>query len=394
MATVAVNFEVLCETKFGESVVVVGSDPVTGAWSPHVSKVKLVTDPGSYPLWRGTVELLRGQQLLYKYVVLSPNAVCWESTPNRSAEVSQAATFCQTFNSLEEKVLLTPSPEVDAAPSQCKLALSLERREVLHQVLECPSPSKGARGHQKREIEDHAPPHHAGSKITFSVRAETKLGERLLVVGSDPTVGSWTPISSQVELVTDAESYPLWRGDCALPTGCHLFKFVVVGPDGSSRWEQTPNRFLEVVAVDMKVHSTFNCLDWEVYVPEVTMPQEAAAALTEAQVCAPKEPQPEEAAMVSTEVLAPWEEEAEETSTSMTEELAASCIQRWWRSELEWRCTFFELTVEEMLELRAYAAEEIQRVWRGHKVRASPAAGVISWHHSLETSAINPVTRF
>lgn len=48
---------------------------------------------------------------------------------------------------------------------------------------------------------------------------------------------------------------------------------------------------------------------------------------------------------------------------------AAMRVQRWWRRVVQLQNHLFEALVQELLELRARAAQEIQRTWRGSRVR-------------------------
>jgi hypothetical protein len=58
----------------------------------------------------------------------------------------------------------------------------------------------------------------------------------------------------------------------------------------------------------------------------------------------------------------------------VAEAKAAQKIQIWWRSQLAFESESFSQLVCEMMELRAYAAENIQRTWRSHVCRSSTAS--------------------
>eukprot|EP00928_Gymnodinium_smaydae_P058042 TRINITY_DN41254_c0_g1_i1.p1 TRINITY_DN41254_c0_g1~~TRINITY_DN41254_c0_g1_i1.p1 ORF type:complete len:426 (-),score=53.28 TRINITY_DN41254_c0_g1_i1:98-1336(-) len=82
--------------------------------------------------------------------------------------------------------------------------------------------------------------------LFFQVRCDTCFGENVVLVGSDPGIGSWNP-QGALPLSTTAEKYPLWTTENALqlPSGCEKieFKYVKLGPGGAV-WEAGSNRCL------------------------------------------------------------------------------------------------------------------------------------------------------
>jgi len=48
---------------------------------------------------------------------------------------------------------------------------------------------------------------------------------------------------------------------------------------------------------------------------------------------------------------------------------AAVKLQRWWRKCAEARHDAFEQLVDELMAMREFAAEEVQRMWRGYRGR-------------------------
>jgi len=84
-----VIFELLCETKPGERLFVVGSHTTLGCWSPSLTKAELRTVNGRYPLWEGAFDLPAGAAIQFKFVVLTTNAgYIWEAgTSNRDLQV-------------------------------------------------------------------------------------------------------------------------------------------------------------------------------------------------------------------------------------------------------------------------------------------------------------------
>lgn len=81
----AVVWEALCDaTSFGDTVLVVGADPMLGAWDPDAG-LRLSTDPSSFPLWHGTASLAHcPQRVVWKLAVRrADGSVLWEPGANR-----------------------------------------------------------------------------------------------------------------------------------------------------------------------------------------------------------------------------------------------------------------------------------------------------------------------
>lgn len=98
------------------------------------------------------------------------------------------------------------------------------------------------------------------TQVFFNAKCYTEMGQRLVVTGNDPTLGSWDPIKSKVELTTDAAHYPYWTGALSAPVGVDvLFKMAVVGVDGRAHWEKrVDNRALRFPSVDVQLGMVFN----------------------------------------------------------------------------------------------------------------------------------------
>jgi len=93
-ATVAVSFNELATTTFGQTIKVVGSISQLGSWSMS-SAIALSASQytNSNPLWTGTVNLPTGTTFQYKFIrVAADGSVVWESDPNRSFTVSGCDT--------------------------------------------------------------------------------------------------------------------------------------------------------------------------------------------------------------------------------------------------------------------------------------------------------------
>ncbi len=95
---VSVTFRVRVETKFGDTVKIVGEASELGNWDP---KSAVPLDASEYtssnPVWKGTVKLSGGQRLLYKYIkVGSDGSVTWEGDPNRTYTVPRTCESSAT----------------------------------------------------------------------------------------------------------------------------------------------------------------------------------------------------------------------------------------------------------------------------------------------------------
>lgn len=72
----------------------------------------------------------------------------------------------------------------------------------------------------------------------------TRFGDTLLVVGDAPELGAWDPRRG---LRLDGIEWPTWRAEAVLRAGSRAeYKLVVLGADGSVRWESGANRALVV----------------------------------------------------------------------------------------------------------------------------------------------------
>ena len=83
--TRGVSFQVQAETRWGDTVVLVGSAPQLGLWDP-ARGLPLLTDAASYPLWRlpAAQSLAVGEVCEFKFVIMraahdgQPSSVEWE----------------------------------------------------------------------------------------------------------------------------------------------------------------------------------------------------------------------------------------------------------------------------------------------------------------------------
>lgn len=86
------SLNVVCEadqTKWGQSLVLVGDRPELGAWDPRRG-VRLETADGIFPQWNGHVRLPAGVPIEYKFVILdAAGRVVWESGANHRLTTSR-----------------------------------------------------------------------------------------------------------------------------------------------------------------------------------------------------------------------------------------------------------------------------------------------------------------
>jgi phosphatidylserine/phosphatidylglycerophosphate/cardiolipin synthase-like enzyme len=74
------------------------------------------------------------------------------------------------------------------------------------------------------------------------VHAGTNLGDRVVVVGSDPALGSWDPHKG-LSAATHTSLFPSWTATTRLPSGAAIeYKFVTIRANGQIEWEPGPNR--------------------------------------------------------------------------------------------------------------------------------------------------------
>ena len=90
---------------------------------------------------------------------------------------------------------------------------------------------------------DH--PVRARGPVRFASQHDgTAWGDAVVVVGDAPELGAWDP---QRGLRLDPSAWPSWRAEVSLRAGSRVqYKLVVLGADGSVRWESGANRALVV----------------------------------------------------------------------------------------------------------------------------------------------------
>ncbi|KAI0131275.1 carbohydrate-binding module family 20 protein [Daldinia grandis] len=95
---VAVTFNELKSTNYGQTVKVVGNVAALGNWDTSKAVTLSASQyTSSNPLWKATITLPAGQSIQYKYIVVnSDGSVTWEADPNRAYTVPKT---CATSSS-------------------------------------------------------------------------------------------------------------------------------------------------------------------------------------------------------------------------------------------------------------------------------------------------------
>lgn len=86
-------------------------------------------------------------------------------------------------------------------------------------------------------------------RVRFQVRCGTEFGQHLVLTGTPPELGTWDP-GQGLRLQTSPEDYPIWTSDELKCTGLlsrFEYKFVVCSGSAGPRWEDGPNRSLQLL---------------------------------------------------------------------------------------------------------------------------------------------------
>ncbi|KAI0884713.1 carbohydrate-binding module family 20 protein [Annulohypoxylon maeteangense] len=95
---VAVTFQELKTTTWGQTVKIVGNVAALGNWDTSKAVALSASSyTASQPLWKGVVTLPVGQAIQYKYIVVNTdNSITWEADPNHSYTISQTCSSSVT----------------------------------------------------------------------------------------------------------------------------------------------------------------------------------------------------------------------------------------------------------------------------------------------------------
>jgi len=214
---VEVIFLVECSgTQPGERVFLVGGHERLGHWNP-AKALPMVTTAQTFPQWCSAAVLLPAgmEAIEYKFIVQRDDRsgpVRWEECyPNHSIATSAGAVVTvRSFWGCSKSV--TASQPCHALP-------------VWGRVLP-----------EQEEV--------SMAQISFFVECDrTQSGEAVFVVGSHPSIGSWSP-EKALRLSTTAEAFPQWSVSAVFPLISQQevieYKFVVLREDrtGRARWEE------------------------------------------------------------------------------------------------------------------------------------------------------------
>jgi glucoamylase len=86
---VAVTFEEVVTTNFGDTIKIVGNIAALGNWDTSKAVALSASDyTSSNPVWKATISLAAGQSIQYKYInVKKDGSLTWEKDPNRTYTV-------------------------------------------------------------------------------------------------------------------------------------------------------------------------------------------------------------------------------------------------------------------------------------------------------------------
>ncbi|RKK99468.1 Glucoamylase [Fusarium oxysporum] len=87
--SVAVTFEEVVTTNFGDTIKIVGNIAALGNWDTSKAVALSASDyTSSNPVWKATISLAAGQSIQYKYInVKKDGSLTWEKDPNRTYTV-------------------------------------------------------------------------------------------------------------------------------------------------------------------------------------------------------------------------------------------------------------------------------------------------------------------
>ncbi|XP_014516815.1 uncharacterized protein LOC106774358 [Vigna radiata var. radiata] len=95
-------------------------------------------------------------------------------------------------------------------------------------------------------------------RVAFELQKDCDFGEQFLIVGDDPTLGSWDPLEALP--MTWSEGH-VWTAEQDMPVGKSIqFKFILKGKEGDIIWQPGPDR---VINTWETVNTITVCEDWE-----------------------------------------------------------------------------------------------------------------------------------
>ncbi|KAF5019186.1 hypothetical protein F66182_8814 [Fusarium sp. NRRL 66182] len=96
--SVAVTFEEVVTTSFGDTIKIVGNIDALGSWDTSRAVPLSASEyTSSNPVWKATISLTAGQALQYKYInVKRDGSITWERDPNRTYTVPRTCATTAT----------------------------------------------------------------------------------------------------------------------------------------------------------------------------------------------------------------------------------------------------------------------------------------------------------
>jgi glucoamylase len=95
---VAVTFQEVVTTNFGDTIKIVGNIAALGNWDTLKAVALSASDyTASNPVWKVTISLTAGQSIQYKYInVKKDGSLTWEKDPNRTYAVPKTCATTAT----------------------------------------------------------------------------------------------------------------------------------------------------------------------------------------------------------------------------------------------------------------------------------------------------------
>nr|OQO20802.1 hypothetical protein B0A51_15352 [Rachicladosporium sp. CCFEE 5018] len=211
-SAVAVQYNVLRMTSFGESISLVGSAPELGSWNTSNAKYMLATNyTDSYPNWQTTINLPPGLSTTFKYLIYhTDGSFEYESGADRS-------------------YVVPPNCEYPAVLQNSWQYASASTSSAASSTAAAPSPTC------------------TQVAISLNEYRATAFGESISIVGSVPELGSWN-VSQAAYLVAASDysdSNPHWTRTLNFtPPGVSFqYKAIIYHVDGSYDYEAGANHF-------------------------------------------------------------------------------------------------------------------------------------------------------
>ncbi|XP_027908312.1 uncharacterized protein LOC114167424 isoform X1 [Vigna unguiculata] len=95
-------------------------------------------------------------------------------------------------------------------------------------------------------------------RVAFGLQKNCEFGEQFLIVGDDPSLGSWDPLEALP--MTWSEGH-IWTAEVDMPAGKLIqFKFILKGKEGDIIWQPGSDRVIQTWET---VNTITVCEDWE-----------------------------------------------------------------------------------------------------------------------------------